>query len=188
MKRAARAALKWKKEASRRAAERVSGKDTNRTPPSRFEDVVLLLVQDSRKNLDKMKRRGDGATKRRAKDDVGATGSGQRVSVSSLIHGVLHTSIDTDERRRLSVDGGRSASECGSSDRKNKKRARGRSQSSFRCVSVWMFFIWFISFSCAFDSQRRRWPALLSGRRSKRSMIEGERHAQTLPDFPRAMG
>lgn len=184
MKRAARAALKWKKEASRRAAERASGKDTNRTPPSRFEDVVLLLLQDSRKKaLDKIKRRGDGAAKRRAKDDGAATGSGQRVGVSSLIHGALHASIDTDERRRLSADGGRSAPECGGSDRKNKKRARGRSQSSFRWVSVCMFCIRCFSLLCAFDLQRRRWLALLGGRRPERSMTEGKRHTQTLPEF-----
>lgn len=134
MKRAARAALKWKKAVSRRAAERVSGKDKNQTPPSGFEDVVLLLLQDSRekKALDKKKQRGGGVTKRHA----ASTGSGQRVSASSSIRGVLDASIDADVRRGSSANGGISVPECGSSDRKNKKRARGRSQGSFRCVPV----------------------------------------------------
>lgn len=139
MKRAARAALKWKKAVSRRAAERVSGKDKNQTPPSGFEDVVLLLLQDSRekKALDKKKQRGGGVTKRHAKKgDAASTGSGQRVSASSSIRGVLDASIDADVRRGSSANGGISVPECGSSDRKNKKRARGRSQGSFRCVPV----------------------------------------------------
>lgn len=143
MERAARAALKWKKIASRRAADRAAGKDTSRTPPpSGFEDVVLLLLQDSRKKKTahdkKQQQRGDrhATTKLRAKGDVENTGPGQRVSASS-IHEVLDAGIDADVGRRPSADGGKSAPESGSSDRRNgKKRARGRSQSIFRCVSV----------------------------------------------------
>lgn len=186
MKRAARAALKWKKAVSRRAAERVSGKDNNRTPPSGFEDVVSLLLQDSRekKALDKRKQRGGGETKRHArKGDIASTGSRQRVSACSSTRGVLDASVDADERRRSSIDGGKSAPECGSSDRKNKKRARGRSQSSFWCVPVCMFLYKYkntpavfiircLSLAIHSISNLRAGPLCFDGRRSERSMTK----------------
>lgn len=174
MKRAARAALKWKKEVSRRAADRAAGKDTNRKPPSGFEDVVLLLLDDSKKKtLDQTKQRGDGGKKRHTKGDV-ATGSGQRVSASS-IRGGLNASIDMDARRRPSAVGGKSAPECGSNGRKNKKRARGRSQSFFRWVPVCFLFV---GFRCrAIDLQRPRWSALLGGRRPERRTTREASHS-----------